>query len=105
LPVLAGYDGVCLVVLLPAGVDHTAVADLEALPPVAQVVQGEVDFATLTDLVCAAVEPSPTLTATGGSQTAFDLPARPVAALGWRAIAVWNVQGGVGRSTIAAVPS
>jgi arsenite-transporting ATPase len=102
LDVLSGYDGVCLV-LLPVGVDHTAVADLEALPCVAQVMQGEVDFSTLTGKICAELEPTPsTLTASSGGQSSFDLPARPAAAVGWRAIAVWNLQGGVGRSTVAA---
>jgi Mrp family chromosome partitioning ATPase len=71
---------------------------------VAQVVQGEVDFSTLTGKICAELEPtpSPTMTTTGGTQASFDLPARPAAAVGWRAIAVWNLQGGVGRSTVAA---
>lgn len=96
---LQHFRGICLV-LLPVGVDPTAVADMQRLPCVAQVLQGETDFASLTDMVTQQVQaqqPSAIRNA-----PAPNWPGSAVATSGWRSIAVWNLQGGVGKSTLAA---
>lgn len=95
---LDSFSGCCMV-LLPAGVDHTAVADIERLPCVAQVVQGETDFAALTGTVYEQVQQS---SGVGRGGAVPPLSARPVATSGWRSIAVWHLQGGVGKSTVSA---
>jgi cellulose biosynthesis protein BcsQ len=99
LTALAGYGGRCLL-LLPTGVDPSAVADLEALPVVARVVQGDVDAPTLATFLVESIGASTTITASGGLP--LPLPPRPAIVSGWRAIAVWSLQGGVGKSTLAA---
>lgn len=91
----------CCIVLLPVGVDHTAVADIERLPCVAKVVQGETDFPALTGIVYEQVQQQQSSVG-GGMNGMTALSARPVATSGWRSIAVWNLQGGVGKSTVSA---
>ncbi len=96
--VFAAYRGVVWAVL-PAGLSPQMADAVRRVACVTQVVDGEPNFASLAGEIAAAVSarrPSQGLAADGFA------PLRSgVAMIGWRAIAVWSPQGGVGKSTVA----
>lgn len=96
---LRAYNGIC-VVLLPVGVDHTAVADIERLDCVVRVIQGETDFTALTGALYEESERRQQSSSTVASPS-WSHRTGATATVGWRSVAVWNLQGGVGKSTIA----
>jgi MinD-like ATPase involved in chromosome partitioning or flagellar assembly len=97
--VFAAYRGACFA-LVPAGLNQADASAVRAVRSVQTVVEGEPNFAVLAGEIYAAVvarRPATQATADGflGSRS-------PNAAMvGWRAIAVWSPQGGVGKSTVA----
>jgi len=97
--VLSAYRGTCYVVT-PAAL---APADLEAVqgvPCVKKVIQGQANLPALAgDLYATAAAQRRAVAATPDAFLGGRLP--QVASVGWRAIAVWSPQGGVGKSTVA----
>lgn len=93
---LAGYDGVC-VVTLPPSVDPEAVEKVRRLTCVADVLEAA-DWPTLA----AALTQALTGRATTPSPSQPWPNGRGATSAGWRAVAVWSLQGGAGTSTLAA---
>lgn len=92
---LAGYDGVC-VVTLPPSVDSEAVEQVRRLACVADVLEAA-DWPTLAERLIQA------FAGRAASPSSQPWPSgRSVATAGWRAVAVWSLQGGAGTSTLAA---
>jgi MinD-like ATPase involved in chromosome partitioning or flagellar assembly len=95
----AGYPG-ALWAVAPAGLAAADAGAVRAVRPVQALVEGEPDFAVLAGELYAAVVSR--RASTESSPISF-IPSRDpgVAMVGWRAIAVWSPQGGVGKSTVA----
>ena len=91
-------------VLLPADVAPSVSDALRSTPCVRDVIAGEANFSTLGGQIYAAVQAQrQAKSSTSGSGSLFSGLQSPAStAVGWRAIAVWSPQGGVGKSTIAA---
>lgn len=102
---LGGYDGVCFV-LFPARITlgQGELDALHAVPCVQQVVHdGEVNFPDLAGRVyeSAKARRQASIAQRGGNPNYAMFQGPQAAMAGWRSIAVWNPQGGVGKSTIA----
>ncbi len=93
---LAGV-GCPVVVLLPAHVPKEGMERVQRLPQVVAVASGENDLPALADRLVEAVHNRQGATLQNDSFR----PARAVASAGWRCVAVWNLAGGVGKSTVA----
>jgi MinD-like ATPase involved in chromosome partitioning or flagellar assembly len=95
------YPGVCYV-LLPADVPEQQVAAVRQAPCVKEALVGEVNLSALAGQVYAAVLLRRQASLTPGGRDAFrPFQAPGGAMIGWRAVAVWSPQGGVGKSTFA----
>ena len=100
---LQAYTGVAVVVIPPRLDDHQERA-LRALPCVAELVSQQSEaakvFARLYQLASSSPRPTPRFQQ---SAPATPFPALPTvgATTGWRCIAVWGLEGGVGKTTIA----
>lgn len=96
--VFAAYRGAAWAVLPPGLSPQTADA-VRQVPCVTQVIEGEPNFARLAgEMYAAALGRRPAQALAADSLA----PLRSgVAMIGWRAIAVWSPQGGVGKSTLA----
>ena len=98
---LGGYGG-DVFVLLPAGVPPSAVDAVRAVPSVRDVLVGEVNFVELAGKLYETVRARKQAASTGAGKALFaGLKGGGAAATGWRAIAVWSPQGGVGKSTVS----
>jgi len=99
---IGGYRGDAFV-LLPAGVPPSAADAVRAIPAVRDVLVGEVNFVELAGRIYETARARKQAAASGAGRAVFAgaRPAGTTAAAGWRAIAVWSPQGGVGKSTIA----
>ena len=86
-----------VVVLLPAHVPKEGMERVQRLPQVVDVVTEDGDLSALADRLVEAVHNRQG----EGSQPDGYRPARAVASVGWRCVAVWNLAGGVGKSTVA----
>ena len=90
--------GCPVIVLLPAHVPKEGMERVQRLPQVVAVASGENDLPALADRLVEAVQNRQG--ATPQSQNNYR-PARTIASAGWRCVAVWNLAGGVGKSTVA----
>lgn len=101
---LGGYDGVCFV-LFPDGVqlNQEDMDALHAVPCVQQVIRGEPNFPDLAGRVyeSAKARRQASIAQRGGNPNYAMFQGPQAAMAGWRSIAVWNPQGGVGKSTIS----
>lgn len=90
-------------ILLPQGVQSSHVDVIRGLAPVQEVIVGEANFATLAGQLYAAVQARrQARRVSSGGQALFAGNHPPAITMtGWRAVAVWSPQGGVGKSTIA----
>jgi len=97
--VLGNFDGDCHV-LLPDGVPPSVQERVQNTPCVRHLFTGDVNF---VDLAGKVLETAMTRRqAVDGSSVFAKMQAEGIRMAGWRAIGVWNPQGGVGKSTIAA---
>ncbi len=80
------------VLLLPEQTPAESLAPLQTLPNQVAIHQGEPRFPELADTLAQAVR---------ARRPALPPPPRPHTAAGWRAVAVWSLAGGVGKSTLA----
>lgn len=99
---LESYTGVAVVVIPPRLDDHQERA-LRAVPCVAELVSQQSDAATVFERLyqlASSPRPAPRFQQ---SAPATPFPALPSvgATTGWRCIAVWGLEGGVGKTTIA----
>ena len=85
------------VLLLPAHVPQEGMERVQRLPQVVEMVYGAYDLPALADRLAEAVTNRQGTSAPANGYR----PARAVAAAGWRCVAVWNLAGGVGKSTVA----
>lgn len=90
-------------ILLPQGIQPSHVTVIRELACVQEVVIGEANFTQLAGQLYAAVQVRrrSRQVASGGHSLFQGHHAAAATTTGWRAIAVWSPQGGVGKSTIA----
>ncbi len=97
--IFAAYRGACFA-LVPAGLNQVDADAVRGVRSVQALVEGEPNFAILAGEIYAAV--TARRPAVGTSADGFLAARNPGATMiGWRAIAVWSPQGGVGKSTLA----
>lgn len=87
-----------VVVLLPAHVPKEGMERVQRLPQVVAVASGENDLSALADRLVEAVQNRQGEVRQPPNNYR---PARAIASAGWRCVAVWNLAGGVGKSTVA----
>ncbi len=87
-----------VVVLLPAHVPKEGMERVQRLPQVVAVASGENDLPALADRLVEAVQNRQGEVSQSPNNYR---PARAIASAGWRCVAVWNLAGGVGKSTVA----
>ena len=100
--VLGAFPGVCFV-LLPQGVGQEAVDAVRGVACVKEVAPDDANFVELVGRMYEAVLASRKARTSGAPSSIFArFQGRGMLMAGWRAIGVWNPQGGVGKSTVAA---
>ena len=99
---LAAYQGACYL-LLPPGAPADQVEAARRIPCVQEVLVLDTNLPELAGKIYATVTArrSTTFVPGGGFTPAGLLASTASAMAGWRSIAVWSVQGGVGKSTVA----
>jgi len=98
---LSGYEG-AVFVILPADTPPSVTTAVSELPPVQQVLAGEVNLPELAGRLyetLAAQQRLHSLSSPGGL---LQQKGHRAAMVGWRCVAVWSLQGGVGKSTLSA---
>ena len=100
---LFGASRTATFVLLPADVAPSHVDVIRRVTCVRDTLVGEVNFVTLAGQIVAAIQSQRQAShASSGSRSLFSASHMPAStAVGWRAIAVWSPQGGVGKSTVS----
>ena len=90
-------------VLLPSDVAPSGVDIIRGVPCVRDAITGEVNFATLGGQIYSVVQAQRQASSvSSGSRSLFSGSGMAAStAVGWRAVAVWSPQGGVGKSTIS----
>ena len=96
----SGYDG-SLFVILPDGVPPSLVDAVRQLPGVREVMLGEPNLPDLAGRIYAAIQSDRRLDFGGASGYRLGQFGPRSAMVGWRCVAVWSLQGGSGRSTLA----
>ncbi len=96
----SGYDG-SLYVILPADITPSVLEAVRRFPAVRDVVVGEPNLPELAGRIYAAIQADRQLDYTGISGYRLGQFGPRSAMVGWRCIAVWSLQGGTGRSTLA----
>lgn len=98
--VLSAYVGAAFV-LLPPDVPPSVTAAVSDLPPVQQVITGEVNLPELTGRIYETVSAQQRLHHLSASSSLLQQNGARAAMVGWRCVAVWSLQGGVGKSTLS----
>ena len=97
--VLGHYEG-NLYVILPDNAPPSVIESMRELPPTRDVLSGDPNLPELAGRIYGAVHADRQLGLTGQGYRLGQNGPRS-AMVGWRCIAVWSLQGGTGRSTIA----
>lgn len=95
-----GYDG-SLYAILPDGIPPSLVEAVRQLPGVREVMLGEPNLPDLAGRIYAAIQADRRLDFSGASGYRLGQFGPCSAMVGWRCVAVWSLQGGSGRSTLA----
>ncbi len=98
---LSGYEG-AVFVLLPADTPPSVTAAVSELPPVQQVLTGEVNLPELAGRIYETLSAQQRLHRVSAASNLLQQNGHRAAMVGWRCIAVWSLQGGVGKSTLSA---
>ena len=96
----SGYDG-SLYVILPPDITPSVVEAVRRIPAVRDVAVGEPNLPELAGRIYAAIQADRQLDYNGASGYRLGQFGPRSAMVGWRCIAVWSLQGGTGRSTLA----
>ena len=97
--VLGNYDG-SLYVILPEKAPPSVIESVREMSPTRDVISGDPNLPELAGRIYGAVSADRQLSLTGQGYRLGQSGPRS-AMVGWRCIAVWSLQGGTGRSTIA----
>ncbi len=98
---LSGYEG-AVFVILPADTPPSVTAAVSELPPVHQVLTGEVNLPELAGRIYETLSAQQRLHRVSAASNLLQQNGHRAAMVGWRCIAVWSLQGGVGKSTLSA---
>jgi len=98
---ISGYEG-AVFAILPADTPPSITAAVSDLPPVQQVLTGEVNLPELAGRIYETLSAQQRLHRLGSASNLLQQNGHRAAMVGWRCIAVWSLQGGVGKSTLSA---
>jgi len=91
---LSGYEG-AVFVILPADTPPSVTAAVSELPPVQQVLAGEVNLPELAGRIYETLAAQQRLHRVSAASNLLQQNGHRAAMVGWRCIAVWSLQGGV----------